>query len=234
MRSLRLATGILLASPAASDLLSDPYDYANATYWEERYKKQSGSNFEWYGLRWPILNQTLREYITTSSRVLHLGTGNSNWPQDMHADGFRSQLAIDISPFVIAEMQKRHAGLAPEVEFRVGDAMRTGLEDASFDVVMEKGTMEAVGSNRDCSIHDKGCELTLEEKSVVLEAFRVLRPGGLFVAVADELAAFKELEGRGRLDRIERKRIKESDGIPVPKNLWLCFKKGDEKSGQEL
>lgn len=114
--------------------------------------------------------------------------------------------------------------LAPGLEFRVEDALRTSFEAETFDAVLEKGTLEALSADRDCTLFDKGCEMLPSEKGVVLEAFRLLRPGGIFVSIADELVEFKELRGHG-LEKIEEVKLTEKDhGIPVPKKLFLCFK----------
>merc|ERR1712224_923903 len=102
----------------------------------------------------------------------------------------------------MGQMKTKHGSLAPSLEFQVEDATRTSFAAESFDAVLEKGTLEALAADRDCSLHERGCEMQLQEKNVVLEAFRVLRPGGIFVSITDELAKFKELEKKG-LDRIE-------------------------------
>merc|ERR1719145_264619 len=141
----------------------------------------------------------------------------------MYRDGFRSQVAVDISSTVITQMQEKLGHLAPDLEFAVADAMKTGYPDASFDVVLEKGTMEAVGAERDCPLADESCEMVPLEKAVALEAMRLVKPGGIFVSIADEIKPFKEMHAAG-LARVEVAPLGEKDGIPVPKNVFLCLR----------
>merc|ERR1711920_972738 len=97
-------------------------------------------------------------------------------------------------------MQGRLGHLAPGLEFVVGDALRMNFSSSSFDVVMEKGTLEALGSDRTCLLVDPGCEMLAVEKKVLLEAFRVLRPGGILISVADDIKPFDELWKQGLSD----------------------------------
>lgn len=213
--------------------MADSFDYANPSYWDERYGKQRGGKYEWYAVTWSILNETLRPFVKRESRILHLGTGNSELPRQMHEDGYHNQLAVDISGVVIDEMRERHKQLAPGLTFGVEDALNMSVSDASFDVVIEKGTLDAVGSIRDCSLSgahpDPGCELSPPEKALMLEVFRVLRPGGLFVAIADDFAVFPELTELGRVEKVRKG---ERDGLPINKTIHLAFKKASVQDSQ--
>jgi len=227
-----LLLGLLATAWAYSDLLMDSFDYSNAAYWEQRYTKQANQAFEWYGLKWPLLKPALGTLVQKGHRILHMGTGNSPVPEEMHRDGYLQQVAVDISGAVISQMASRLGHLAPSLEFQVEDALNTSFGDASFDVVLEKGTMEAVGADRNCALFDEGCEMVPPEKALALEALRLLRPGGLFVSVADEFKAFPELWAQG-LERVEKVEISEKDGIPVPKQVFLLFKASAPAEGSD-
>lgn len=218
-----LAAARLFSAALAGASLFDDFDYSNPQYWERRYSKSRGEAFEWYGVRWPVLNVTLKTHVRKGDRILHLGTGNSPIPEEMYHDGFRRQVAVDISRTVISQMQQKLGHLAPDLEFAVADALRTGYDDASFDVVLEKGAMEAVGAERDCPLADEGCEMSALEKALALEAFRLLKPGGVFVSVADEFKPFPELKAAG-LSRVETTHLTEKDGLPVPKSVFVGSK----------
>mmetsp|Transcript_90753 Transcript_90753/g.166647 ORF Transcript_90753/g.166647 Transcript_90753/m.166647 type:complete len:245 (+) Transcript_90753:114-848(+) len=213
---------------SAANLLDDTFDYSNPAYWDHRYSKQDGT-YDWYNIKWSALSKVLQGHVREEHRVLHLGTGNSALPEQMYKAGFHNQVATDISETVITKMQGKLGHLAPGLQFRVEDATRTGFEAASFDVVVEKGTLEALAADRDCALTESGCEMLLAEKSVVLESFRLLRPGGLFVSVTDEFKPFAELEKNG-LERIETRGLDAVDGIPMKRTLYLCFKKGSEST----
>eukprot|EP00929_Paragymnodinium_shiwhaense_P083208 TRINITY_DN44242_c0_g1_i1.p1 TRINITY_DN44242_c0_g1~~TRINITY_DN44242_c0_g1_i1.p1 ORF type:complete len:245 (-),score=71.29 TRINITY_DN44242_c0_g1_i1:383-1117(-) len=221
---------LLLLCRRVHSYTSDSFDYSNASYWEQRYSKQTG-NFEWYALKWSVLETPLGGHLRPEQQILHLGTGNSALPEQMHAAGYRSQVATDISKTVIEQMSKLYRQLVPGLKFSVEDALRLSFADESFDVVFEKGTLEALSSDRNCALFEKGCEMMAAEKGMLLEAFRVLKPGGLLVSVADEVREFPEFRERG-LERIERIEIKEQEDVPLAKTINLCFKgqKGDGAS----
>lgn len=224
-RSLLLLSFLFGVSAASSGSLFGDFDYSNATYWEERYRKSGPGVFEWYGLKWPILKAAVGEHLRPESRLLHLGTGSSALPEDMHRDGYRQQVGVDISTVVVDRMREKLGHLEPGLTFQVEDALNLTFQDASFDVVLEKGTLEAVGSDRDCSLADEGCEMVAAERALLIEAFRILRPGGLLLSVADELLPFSWLRSAG-LERLEHVKIGEKDGLPMPKMVYLCFKGG--------
>lgn len=222
---------LLLGSHSRCVDMSDSFDYSSPTYWDKRYAKQEGT-FEWYGVKWPVLEKILQPYVQPESRLLHIGTGNSKLPEDMYHAGFHNQVAADISETVITKMTAKLGHLAPGLEFRVEDALRSSFEAESFDAVFEKGTLEALAADRDCGLFEPGCQMLAGEKGCVLEAFRVLRPGGIFVSVTDELERFKELESAG-LERMETIALTEKEhGIPIPKTLYLCFKSKVSKATQ--
>jgi len=202
--------------------MMDAFDYSNPDYWDQRYKKQTGT-FEWYALKWNILNETLSPHVFREHRILHLGTGNSALPQQMHDDGYHNQLAVDISATVISQMKEKYVHLAPRLEFSVEDCLKTSFPDASFDVIIEKGTLEALSADRNCGLDMEGCTMLPVEKQLFLEGFRILKPGGLFVSIADEVEDFPELRAQG-LVKLETVKIREDQGIPVPKVLFKLFK----------
>ena len=94
----------------------------------------------------------------------------------MVADGHTGRIAnVDISPVVMEHMREKHASLPPTVEWEVGDATRlTAHGDASFDAVIDKGTLDALMC---------GGESTKNTAAMAREMLRVLRPGGVFMMV---------------------------------------------------
>merc|ERR1712232_287591 len=117
-----MGIGLLLVfcASAGVDLMEDSFDYSSPAYWDKRYAKQEGT-FEWYGVKWTVLSKILEPLIPTDSRLLHLGTGNSRLPEEMHNAGYTNQVAADISAIVIEQMRAKLGHLAPALEFRVED-----------------------------------------------------------------------------------------------------------------
>jgi ubiquinone/menaquinone biosynthesis C-methylase UbiE len=79
---------------------------------------------------------------------------------------------IDLSPAMLDLARKRAAELGREVDLRVGDAQRLEFENASFDTVVCTFGL--------CAVPD--------DRGVVDEMVRVLRPGGLLL-LADHVVS---------------------------------------------
>jgi ubiquinone/menaquinone biosynthesis C-methylase UbiE len=79
---------------------------------------------------------------------------------------------IDLSPAMLDRARKRAAELGREVDLRVGDAQRLEFENASFDTVVCTFGL--------CAVPD--------DRGVVDEMVRVLRPGGLLL-LADHVVS---------------------------------------------
>jgi ubiquinone/menaquinone biosynthesis C-methylase UbiE len=92
-----------------------------------------------------------------------IGTGRNLpfYPADVKITG------IEISPAMLEIASKREQGLDRNIEFIVGDAQELPFPDQSFDTVVCTLAL--------CSIPDDG--------RAIAEAWRVLRPGGRFVAL---------------------------------------------------
>ena len=73
-----------------------------------------------------------------------LGCGNSSLALELYNNGFKNIVNVDYSPVVISNMQRKYKALEG-VEWIVMDA-RDMMEfpAASFDVVLEKGTLDAL------------------------------------------------------------------------------------------
>ena len=93
--------------------------------------------------------------------ILDCGCGTGDWTLLLREDGHRAT-GIDIAPRVIERLREAHGET-----FRVGDFRRTGLPPAAFDLVINWGGLEHFEEGPAAGI---------------AEAWRVLRPGGAFVA----------------------------------------------------
>eukprot|EP00238_Polyblepharides_amylifera_P014305 CAMPEP_0196587762 /NCGR_PEP_ID=MMETSP1081-20130531/58529_1 /TAXON_ID=36882 /ORGANISM="Pyramimonas amylifera, Strain CCMP720" /LENGTH=176 /DNA_ID=CAMNT_0041910037 /DNA_START=20 /DNA_END=547 /DNA_ORIENTATION=- len=151
------------------------HHYATTDYWEQRYTERSDSGhcsiFEWY-LRWEALKPHMKSLIETTDRVLHLGTGSSNLSEDMYYDGYEKAINIDISRTITKSMRNRSSnckGMTWEVE----DCRDMTFEDDYFDVVVDKGTLDALSCGGSDDVYD-----------TCMEVYRVLRPGGLFILIS--------------------------------------------------
>merc|ERR1712224_841364 len=77
--------------------------------------------------------------------VLHLGCGNSPFPEEMYDAGYHVQTCVDVSPSVVASMESRNRA-RPQMRWLACDCtdLQGVLEDETFDVVVDKGTFDAI------------------------------------------------------------------------------------------
>jgi ubiquinone/menaquinone biosynthesis C-methylase UbiE len=108
-----------------------------------------------------------RRWLASGARgdTLEVGIGTgytlAHYPPDVRLTG------VDISPVMLAGARARAAALGRDVTLRLGDAMALDVPDGSFDTVVFCLVL--------CTVPD--------DRRAILEAARVLRPGGRLLAV---------------------------------------------------
>lgn len=161
-------------------------DFRKQEYWDLFFQKRGEKAFEWYGnynsLRsklQALLNlpdaapPPLLRRLKAKVRVLVVGCGNSALSADLSADGFSNLLSVDFSARVIDEMQRKY----PALQWQVMDMTNMrALEDASFDLVMDKGAMDAL-------MAENTAEIRHDALKMLCEVRRVLAPGGRYCCV---------------------------------------------------
>ncbi|KAJ2963774.1 hypothetical protein NQZ79_g1198 [Umbelopsis isabellina] len=172
----------MVASTSQEVIPEDPTAYKTQEYWEERYKKESSeTTFDWfktYAELKPTLNQTIP---SKDSSILMLGCGNSTLGEDMYDDGYKNITNIDYSATVIQQMAERCSD-RPEMKWLEMDIRDLKFDDRTFDVVIDKGTMDALMCDRG-DVWDPSPELINEVKAEVDEVTRVLKIGGKFIYI---------------------------------------------------
>lgn len=71
------------------------------------------------------------------------GCGNSALSYELFLGGFPDVTSVDYSSVVVAAMQTRYAHV-PRLRWKTMDARALGFPDGSFEVVLEKGTLDAL------------------------------------------------------------------------------------------
>ncbi|KAF7723564.1 hypothetical protein EC973_001853 [Apophysomyces ossiformis] len=160
----------------------DPTAYKTKEYWEARYKQENPDvTFDWFKtyeeLR-PLLNKMIPD---KQSSILILGCGNSTLGEDMYNDGYKNITNIDYSATVIENMKQR-CSHQPEMKWMEMDIRDLRFEDESFDVVIDKGTMDALMCDRG-DVWDPSEDLIADVKGEVDEVQRVLKVGGVFLYI---------------------------------------------------
>ena len=115
--------------------------YKRVEYWNERYVDEE--HFEWFG-QFAMFKQVLNECVPRHHRILMLGCGNSRMSEDMYADGYERIVNIDYSAVCIEKMRLKCGERMAAMSWLVMDINELTFEDASFDCVLEKGTLDAL------------------------------------------------------------------------------------------
>lgn len=170
--------------------------YKDVDYWDERY--QTEQYYDWLG-DFSKFQHLIKQHIRKEDSILMLGCGNSSLSGDMYSAGYHSITNIDYSSVCISAMSSRYKD-CPGMTWKEMDVRQLSFCDASFDVVLEKATLDA---------------LMVEEKSpwsmspqtatfihhTLTEISRCLKPGGRFISITFANPFFrKRLYARSEYD----------------------------------
>ena len=136
-------------------------EFRSKEYWERFFLERNGVQFEWYGAYSDLKANIKRRAASAlvrgpATRMLVIGCGNSELSADLYDDGYPAITNLDFSPLVIEEMRVKHAAARPQMAWAVGDmtAMPEHL-DGTFDVVVDKGALDALMSEDTADVHRK-------------------------------------------------------------------------------
>lgn len=146
-------------------------DFNSKAYWDKFNAKTS--EFEWYGGH-KDLESTLQPYLPKDARILMVGCGNSAFSAALYDSGLRNIVNVDFDDSVIAEMQLRNAD-RKEMKWEVQDMRRLSFADSSFDVVLDKGALDALMSSPSA---------TVDAREMMQSVARVLKPGGRYLCIS--------------------------------------------------
>jgi SAM-dependent methyltransferase len=165
-------------------------DYGKAEYWDERYKAND-TTFDWF-VSFDALKEIILPYTTAKAdcKVLVVGCGNSRLSPQLYDCGVQQVINIDISEVVIGQMRSRYREMDKMVWARM-DATRLDFPDASFDVVIDKGTIDSLlcGSNSFHNVYQMNRQIS-----------RVLKRGGKYISITYG-------QPDTRIDHFRRKRL---------------------------
>ena len=104
--------------------------------------------FDWYA-EYPELKPSFAEYdLKLTDRILMVGCGNSKLSIQMWEAGYKDITNIDISPSVIQQMKAQF----PQMVWEVMDATAMTYRDGEFDVIIDKGTLDALVSGKNYDV----------------------------------------------------------------------------------
>eukprot|EP00742_Colponemidia_sp_Colp-10_P000659 GILJ01000718.1.p1 GENE.GILJ01000718.1~~GILJ01000718.1.p1 ORF type:complete len:211 (+),score=25.02 GILJ01000718.1:72-704(+) len=146
--------------------------YGKSEYWDDRYTRDP-EPFDWYQ-RWAALKEAVADYINKDHQILNVGAGNSRLSEEMHDDGYQNIVNIDISRVVTKQMEEKYRD-KQGMSYVQMDARSIDYPDHSFDVVMDKGTLDSM-------LCGEGS--TTNVQKMLSEIYRVLAPNGVYIIVS--------------------------------------------------
>lgn len=141
-------------------------EYANKEFWNSRFSEEQ--RYDWY-ITWKELKPYFEQLgIPADAAILNVGCGNSPITLEMWRDGLTNITNIDISDKAIQVMKQQAESQGIGGQWLEMDATKMSFESNSFDVVFDKGTLDALvcGDDKDIPL------------DLVREMFRVCKPGG--------------------------------------------------------
>ncbi|XP_031406373.1 eEF1A lysine and N-terminal methyltransferase [Punica granatum] len=163
------------------ELLETLTDFTSKENWDKFFTiRGSDDSFEWYA-EWPELRDSMLSELRSmkdagpdSLQILVPGCGNSKLSEHLYDAGFHCITNIDFSKVVISDMLRRNVRERPSMRWRVMDMTRMQFTENIFDVVVDKGGLDALMEP------EHGENLGNE---YLTEAKRVLKTGGKFVCL---------------------------------------------------
>lgn len=110
----------------------------------------------------PIDMEWLRKYVKPDSRILDYGCGYGRVMSLLQENGYRELIGVDFSEGMIAKARAMH----PHLSFEQIDSTRTPFTDGYFDAVVLFAVLTCIPNDSD-------------QRTVIEEANRMLRPGGI-------------------------------------------------------
>lgn len=118
----------------------------------------------------------LHKYIKLSDAILIPGCGNSSLSADLYDVGYSNITNIDVSEVVIKQMKATNAHRTG-MKFLYMDALNTTFSNDEFNVVLDKGTLDAL-------MPDDSEETIERIDKYFSEIKRLLKLGGRFVCIS--------------------------------------------------
>ncbi|CAF3972611.1 unnamed protein product [Rotaria sp. Silwood2] len=150
-------------------------EFRSRDYWDQFFDKVGQEAFEWYSDFIDLAN-VLCKYIKSRDEVLVIGCGNSTLSNDLYDTGIEHITNIDLSDKVIKQMKKQNETKRSNMKWLQMDARKMIFDDNQFSVVLDKGTIDALMSNR-------SEQVVSDIDQILQQVDRVLRMTGRFICI---------------------------------------------------
>lgn len=164
------------------ELLETLGDFTSKENWDKFFTiRGCDDTFEWYA-EWPELREPLLSLLTSDAtgtsiaelQILVPGCGNSRLSEHLYDAGIHAITNIDFSKIVISDMLRRNVRDRPSMRWRFMDMTQMQFMDGTFDVVLDKGGLDALMEP------EVGSKLG---KQYLSEVKRVLKSRGKFICL---------------------------------------------------
>ncbi|KAL3862744.1 hypothetical protein ACJMK2_008697 [Sinanodonta woodiana] len=162
-------------------------DYAEKNYWDKRF--ESEETYDWFA-DFKAFRHLLREDLKENHKILMLGCGNSLLSEHLYTDGFKHITNIDYSKVVIEKMKKKYVNWS-EMTWKVMDILDMSFDPVTFDIVLEKGTLDAllVNEKDPWQLSGEGEQMI---DTVLKQVSAILKPGGKFISITFSQPHFRK------------------------------------------
>jgi 2-polyprenyl-3-methyl-5-hydroxy-6-metoxy-1,4-benzoquinol methylase len=138
-------------------------EFTSKEYWNSFFSELHEKPFEWYGKTedvYPFLSRFLQK----DSSILIIGCGNSNLSVDLYNKGYQHITNIDYSEVVIEEMKRKYSSSCSLMKWLLGDVTNLidACQDEQFDIVVDKGTLDAIYSEDNEELKEKSLSMFRE------------------------------------------------------------------------
>ncbi|KAK9510037.1 hypothetical protein O3M35_004910 [Rhynocoris fuscipes] len=202
------------------------FEFSKTEYWDAFFKERGKKGFEWYG-DYSELCSLLHKYMKPKEKILVVGCGNSSLSANLYDHGYRQIMNIDVSKTAIKHMKSANKERT-EMKYEVMDALNMSFESETFNVALDKGTLDALMTDDD--------EETINRITKYFsEIDRVLRIGGRYIVISlmqQHIMMFllKQFTERAWMIRVcrcydvEAKLTEEQGYKPLPVFMVICTK----------
>ncbi|ETS65326.1 hypothetical protein PaG_00055 [Moesziomyces aphidis] len=162
--------------------------FSEKEYWDQRYADETEQDFDWFK-KYDDLKELFDEVMPErSSRILMLGCGNSTLSPSMHTAGYTSIVNIDYSSTLITRMSQRYPDQSwLEMDITQLDHacnLSTLGGEASFDIALDKGTMDALmAEGKGSSVWNPSTKVLTDINLMLNGVDKILKKGGKMVYI---------------------------------------------------
>lgn len=161
-------------TPVSTLLPKSSRQFAKQEYWNKFFGSRKDS-FEWYAES-DHLKHVFTKYLKQNDSLLVIGCGNSSLSADLYDMGYKNNISVDISEVVVRQMNQKYnsKGERKGLEFRRMDVFDLNFGDTQFNVVIDKGTLDAIASD----------DQSVDAQKIFWQIDSVLKPFGRYVCVS--------------------------------------------------